>query len=184
MNESPINVSDLFPQQIDNLADQVRDHWSKSGGFAGRIGWEGASQDILKKMRGCVAVDPWEAFAGAWGKLRDLQAYKDESRHPRDTNEPYKLASNRVTLDAHPQVVVSIGPFRTPPIEFMYTIEALFETVTLTIRNGAITAAAVGACEVSGVLKTKGGAELHEPCKLPKFELPDGFEFRDPIPIP
>ena len=184
MSESSINVSNLLPEQVDSLADEVRDHWAQSGGFAGRIAWDGASGAVLEKMRGCLSGDPLEAFATAWGKLRDLQEYKDEKQHPRDTDEPFRLGSNRVSLDAHPQVTISIGPFRTPPLEFMYTVEALFEAVTLTIRNGEITAVSFGSCEVSGVLKTKGGTELHEPCKLPRIESKEGFAFGNPIPIP
>ena len=178
---SAINVSDLLPEEIENLADEVRDHWTQSGGFAGRIAWDGASNDVLRKIRGCIPTDPFEAFATAWGKLKDLQKYKE---YPRDDPKPFNVGSNTVTLDAHPEVFIRIGPFRTPPLKFMYTIEAVFEAVNLTILNGAITAVSFGACEMSGVLKTKGGTKLHEPCKLPRIESRDSFAFGNPIPIP
>ena len=181
MSESPISVSNLLPEKIDNLADEVRDHWKQSGGFAGRIAWDGAGDEVLKKIRGCLPTDPFDAFATAWGKLRELQDYK---QHPRDDPEKYNVGSNTVTLDAHPEVFVRIGPFRTPPLRFVYTIEAVFEAVNLTILNGAITAVSYGACEISGVLKTAGGTALHEPCKLPKMESRDALTFSNPIPIP
>ena len=183
MSETSIHVSNLLPEQIDQLADEVREHWSQSGGMAGRIAWQGAGETVLKKIRDRLSFDPLAAFAKAWSELRDLRAYKDETKHPRDKSEPYELGPNRVTLDAYPQVILRVGPFRTPPLELMYTIEATFNTATLTILNGAISAIAFGACEVSGVLKTKNGTPLHEPYKLPEQRLGD-IEFSDPIPIP
>lgn len=181
MSDSSINVSNLLPEQIDNLAGEVRDHWEQSGGFAGRIAWDGAGDEVLRKIRGCLPTDPFEAFATAWGKLDDLREFK---QHPPDDPEDYVVGSNTVTLDAHPEVFVRIGPFKTPGLKFMYTIEAVFEAVNLTILNGAITAVSYGACEISGVLKTAGGTALHEPCKLPKLQQKDGFPLKHPIPIP
>ena len=116
--------------------------------------------------------------------MKELEEFKDEAKHPRDTNEPYDVGSNKVTLDAHPQVVLRLGPFKSPPLELMYTIEAAFEAATLTIQNGAINAIAFSSCEISGVLKTKDGKPLHEPCKLPAQRLPGGIKFEHPIPIP
>lgn len=184
MSDGIIQVSDLLPKQIDKLADEVHEHWSQSGGVAGRIAWEGAGETVLKKIRDRLAFDPLSAFAKAWGELRDLRAFKDETKHPRDKSEPFELGPNKVKLDAYPQVILRVGPFRTPPLELMYTLEATFDTATLTIRNGAISAIAFGACALSGVLKTKDGTPLHEPCKLPEQRLPGGIEFSEPIPIP
>jgi hypothetical protein len=184
MNDTSIEAKDLLPDEIDRLADDVRTHFIQSSHWCGRIAWENAGKTALEKIREHLSFDPLTAFTTAWSEFEELHEYKDEAKHPRETDEPYDIGPNHVALNAHPQLIVRIGPFSSPPLEFMYTIEAAFEAATLTIRNGAIRAVKFGECEISGVLKTKDGHNLHEPCKLPKDRLPGQVEFKNPIQIP
>jgi hypothetical protein len=184
MNETSIEAKDLLPDEIERLADDVRTHFSQSSHWCGRVAWANAGKRALEKIRKHLSFDPVGAFAAAWSELNELREYKDEKKHPREKDEDYDLGPSKVTLDAHPQVTVRIGPFSSPPLKFLYSIEASFEAATLIIRNGAIRAVKLGSCEISGVLQTKDGQNLHEPCKLPKARLPGRVEFSDPIQIP
>lgn len=178
-----IEVSELLPESIDNLGDEIRSHMAEQGGPGGRVGWSAAGAAALKAIRDKLSFDVVRAFGAAWAEFRALREYKDEKKHPRGKDEQYELGKNKVTLQGAPQLVVSLGAFRAPPMSFGYTVEAKFEAVTLTIRDGAVAAAALGGCEVTGVL-TLGGSKLHDPCSLAKGRLPGRVAFDPPIAIP
>ena len=178
-----IEVSELLPDSIENLGDEIRGHMAEQGGPGGRVGWPGAGKAALKAIRDKLSFDVVRAFGAAWAELKALREYKDEQKHPRGKDEQYELGKNKVTLQGAPQLRVSLGAFKAPPMSFGYTVEGKFEAVTLTIRDGAVTAAAMGGCEVTGVLSL-GGSKLHDPCSLAKGRLPGRVAFDPPIAIP
>ena len=177
-----IRLSELLPESIENLGDEIRRHMAEQGGAGGRVGWTGAGAAALEAIRAKLSFDLVRAFAGAWAGLQDLRAYKDEAKHPRGKDESYYLGKNKVELQGTPELVVTLGAFESPPMSFGYTVEGKFEGVKLTIRDGAVTAAELGGCEVTGVL-TLGGRKLHEPCRLAKGRLPARTVFEPPIEI-
>jgi len=182
-SSASIRVGDLLPESIDNLEDELRAHMAEQGGRSGRFAWSGLGDAALKSIRSRLSFDVLRSFAAAWAELQELREYKDEKKHPRGKDESFDLGGNKVTLAGEPELLVRIGAFAAPPITMGYTVEAKFQAVTLTIRDGAITAAALGGCDVTGVLTVKG-KKLHDPCPLAKGRLPGKVDFDPPLPIP
>ena len=180
--DSSIALDELLPSSIDELGDEIGRHMAESR-VSGRIAWPAAGKAALKAIREKLSFDVGRAFAGAWAEVEALRDYRDPEKHPPGTDAHHALGGNEVELAAEPLLVVRLGPFEAPPLSFGYTITARFEAVTLTIRDGAIQAAALGGCEVSGVLALKGH-QLHEPCRLAKGRVPGRLAFDPPIPIP
>lgn len=177
-----IKASELLPESIDDLGDRIRQAVAEQGG-GGRVGWGGAGRAALDAIRAKLDFDLVRAFGAAWAELEALREYKDEKKHPRGRDESYQLGSNKIALEAEPQVIVSLGGVESPPVSFGYSVEAKFEAATLTIRDSAVAAAVLGGCEVSAWLSL-GGRKLHDPCSLAKGRLPGRFAFDPPIAIP
>lgn len=182
MAGNAIEVHDLLPPSIEDLGDRIRGHMEEQR-VAGRVAWSGAGEAALNAFREKLSFDVARSFATAWAAFEDLRKYKDSAAHPKDTDEEYELGANSVEVEAEPQLVIRLGPLAAPPMEFGYTISAKFEGVKLTIRNAAVTAAALGAGEVTAVL-TLAGHPLHDPCRLAEAQLPGRLDFDPPVPIP
>jgi hypothetical protein len=178
-----IEMSELLPSSIEDLGEEIRRHMEEEGGAGGRVRWSAAGGAALKAIREQLSFDVARGFAAAWAEFEGLRDYRDAEKHPRGRDEPYSLGKNCVELEAEPLLVVSLGPFEAPPIRFGYTISAEFDAVELTIRDGAVQAAALAGCKIAGVLTLKE-RQLHEPCQLAAGRLPGRLEFDPPVPIP
>ena len=178
-----IEMSELLPSSIEDLGEKIRRHMEEEGGAGGRVRWSAAGGAALKAIREKLSFDVARCFAAAWAEYEGLRDYRDAEKHPPGRDEPYALGKNSVELEAEPLLVISLGGFEAPPLSFGYTISAEFEAVELTIRDGAVQAAALGGGKVAAVLTLKG-RELHEPCQLAGARLPGRLEFDPPVPIP
>lgn len=181
--DASIELSELLPSSIEDLGDEIRRHMDEECRVGGRVPWSAAGGAALKAIREKLSFDVARGFASAWAEVEALREYGDPEKHPPGRDEHYALGANRVELEAEPVLVVSLGPLQAPPMSFGYKISARFEAVTLTIRDGAVQAAALGGCEVSGVLSLRG-RQLHEPCRLAKGRLPGRLAFDPPVRIP
>lgn len=180
--DTSIALNELLPSSIDELGDQIREHMAEQGQI-GRVAWAAASKAALDAIRDKLSFDLVEGLARTWAEAAELREYRDAEKHPRGRDEQYELGKNSVELEAEPQLVVSLGSWEAPPLSFGYTVCAHFNAVRLTIRDGAVRAAALGGCEVTGVLSLKGH-RLHEPCRLAEGRLPGRLVFDPPVAIP
>jgi hypothetical protein len=180
----PIEIKDLLPSSIENFSERIRKSMSEGQhGVDGRVVWEAAGDQALDAIRGSLHFDLFAEIAKGWVAARELLDYADPARHPPGRDEAYELGRNTVALEAKPVLTVAIGALEAPPIRFGYGVEAAFETVTLTIRDGAISAATPGGVEITAQLSLEG-QRLHEPFKLASAHIPGVWKFDPPIRIP
>jgi hypothetical protein len=178
-----IELSELLPSSIDDLGDEIRRHMDEECQVGGRVAWAGAAGAALSAIRDKLSFDVVGCIGSAWAEAEALREYGDPKKHPPGRDEHFALGRNHVELEAEPLLVIRLGPLEAPPMKFGYTVKAEFEAVMLTIRDGAIQAAKLAGCEVTGVLSLKGH-ELHEPCRLAKGRLPGELAFDPPVRIP
>jgi hypothetical protein len=179
----PVKVDDIFPKEIASLGSDIEKRLAADHVAGRQVGWNEAGGDALGAIRDSIKFDLFREIAGAWVTAHGLLEYADPEKHAWGVDYTYALGENRVELKAEPVVTIALGPIEAPPITFGYGVEADFDGVVLTIRDGAISHAELGKAAITGVLSLEG-QNLHKPCTLAQGRIPAKLDFDPPIPIP
>ena len=139
---------------------------------------DSARQELAKALD----IDLIEFVARGWATVLRLREYADRERHPPDEVNVVNLGDHDIATESYPTIDVSIGTLALPVIRFTLKLSAHFESLVLTIRDGAIRKVESGNCKVSAELLL-GEASLLPPMQTPKLVLPGTLEFAEGIRI-
>ena len=184
MSERNPRLIDLLPGDLGNAStamdQQLREGAGKLDGAA--VAWDFARDSAQQELAKALDVDLIEFVARGWATVQRLKEYADRGRHPPDEVNVVNLGDHDIATESYPTIDVTIGTLALPVIRFTLKLSAHFESLILTIRDGAIRKVQSGNCKVSVELLL-GGASLLPPMQTPKLVLPGKLEFAEGIRI-
>lgn len=169
------NLLDITPQSVHDALDRhVHDHIARGQVNAAALGLlaDDAVQEICKSLR----VDAFGLAFQAWAAVRELQEYADPAKHP--AGETFIVHWGKCSVKA-PQAVdirLTVLGVELPVLRLRVELRADFESLTLTIRDGAIRRATPGPAKATAALKC-GDATVVPERSTPELHFPQGVSF-------
>lgn len=179
-----LKVSDLLPERLDGLEDQVKAQLAADPQAGrGKLAWDLIGSEVEGALRSVLDCDLIEVLAKAWTTARALQDYADPARHPPGEASVVHLGEREVERELHPVVAVTIGQCECLELRFTLCLAATFSGLALSIKAPYITGGSAGDLKVSAQLKY-GEVKLHKEAESRKIVLPGRFALGTPLEIP
>ncbi|MEO5773506.1 MAG: hypothetical protein ABIQ32_05240 [Sphingomicrobium sp.] len=184
MTES-IRLSQLIPERLDSVAEQVRAHMCDDKQVAGmKLAWDYIGKELGDSLRSVLDCDLIELIAGGWAKAAELAAFADPDKHPPGERSLVELGAHDFSRKLHPVIAVTIAPCPCVELTFDFALTAQVDGVRLSIRDGHITGGDLGELSASAQLSYQG-TPLHPAAESRKIAVPGRFSFAAPgIRIP
>lgn len=168
-------VLDVSAQAVHAALEQhVHQHIARGQVNAAALGLlaDDAVQEICKALR----VDAFSLVFRAWAAVRELREYADPAKHP--PGEVNVVRWGRCTVNAPQEVDVRVGVLgvELPVLRLRVDLRAEFDSLALTIRDGAIRRVTPGAAKATVALKC-GSATLVPERSTPQLQFPHGVDF-------
>jgi hypothetical protein len=171
-------LSDLLPDNLENLGKEVRAQLGKEGPA---IGWPFVEKQVVSGLRTSLAkVDLLEQLAQAWVTVAAVRACRAQGP---GESAVVPLRDHKLSFTAKPTLRLKLGEATLPDLRFTYLVTAALQDATLSIREGRLVAAAPGKCVFSAALSF-GQVPLHAPWSLGHLPLPAEREFQPGWRIP
>lgn len=171
---------DLLPVNLAGFEDAVeRGMREEDTASHSRLAWGLIRSSAIEELRKALDCDIFVPIAQAWGKVRELHEYTDPNKHPAGEISIVHLLAHDFPLSVHPVLVARIGTVPALSLRFTLLVQAHFESAALSIRDGCISAAALGEAWLTARLKY-GGVDLHKKQESAKVKLPGRIAFRPP----
>jgi hypothetical protein len=185
--EDGMKVADLLPVRL-TLGPEAEAamHGAAGGGGGARLAWDLIADQAGEALRGLLDCDPIELLAKAWLEAQALRDYADPAKHPPGETSLVPLAEHKFVRDLHPTLEVAVAGCPPARLRFTVSLAAHFKGLTLSIRDGHVTAGAVGEAWVSAIVRY-GDVALTSEKESKKVKLPGRFAFAAPglrIPPP
>lgn len=164
----------------DALKQHVEDHAARGQVQAAAFDLlaEDAAREVCEKLR----VDAFALALQAWAAVRELQDYADPAKHP--AGEVNVVQWGRCSIDA-PQAVdvrLAVLGIELPVLRLRIDLRADFQSLALTIRDGALRKVTPGPAKVSAGVRC-GEATLVRERSTPELSFPFGVDFEPGVPI-
>ena len=179
-DESGRKLGDLLPADLGGFEDALERGMREDGAAShSRLAWGLIRSSAASELRKAFDCDIFVPIAQAWSKVRELREFTDPAKHPAGETSIVHLLAHDFPLQAHPVVTARIGNVPALSLRFTLQVQAHFDSAALSIRDGCITAAALGEAWVTAQLKY-GDTGLHEKQKSAKVKLPGRIAFQPP----
>jgi len=177
-----VSVSGLLPDHIDRLTAGVEQHLLDQPGALAKLGGGWIASRVAAQVKS-LDIDPFELIAKAWATARELHGYADAKLHPPGRTETMWLGEHTLTAAVNPVFQFTVAGVKLPEMRFSLVLTAALRSASLSIRDGALIAAAAGDASATAVLKYRD-VDLHDPLPLRTLRLPGHKDFDPPLRIP
>jgi hypothetical protein len=171
-DKSGMTVRELLPSRLEHLKDTLRTELTKDPDATsqGSLAWGFLKEQAADYVGSVLNLDIFEILAGAWCKARKLREYTDQVKHPPGKTEVVVLGEHKFTHTLHPVLEYTFGERPLgPSLRFDLDLIATIRSITVSVRDGYITAVGGGSGHVELQLAYKG-KKLHDEIK--SRELP------------
>ena len=144
--------------------------------------WGPVAREIEAKIGEILDVDILGVLLGGWRKYRQLQEYRDTTKHPPEETILLSLAEHAISSSHHPKIDILAGEAPIAHLEFTITLALKLEGVVLKVRGGKIREISAGRCHGKGTLECAGVPLVER--ETERFELPGRLGLGDGIDIP
>ncbi|MEO6361482.1 MAG: hypothetical protein ABIO43_13055 [Sphingomicrobium sp.] len=184
MTES-IRLSQLVPERLDSVAEQVRARICDNEQVAGmKLAWDYIGKELGESLRSVLDCDLIALIAGGWAKAAELAAFADPDKHPPGERSIVELGEHDFSRELHPVIAVTIAACPCIELTFDFGLTAHVGGVRLSILDGHIIGGDLGELSASAQLSYQG-TPLHPPRESTKIAMPGNFSFAAPgIRIP
>ena len=181
-DKSGMTVRELLPSRLEHLKDTLRSELVKDADATsqGSLAWGFLKEQAGDYIGSVLNLDIFEVLAGAWCKARKLREYADPVKHPPGKTEVVVLGEHKFTHTLHPVLEYAFGgkPLG-PKLRFDLDLIATIRSITVSVRDGYITAVGGGSGLVALQLSYKG-KKLHDELKSNELPAREFFEFKAP----
>jgi len=156
-------LDELLQRQISSAPEFAK---QKLPGFL----WNVVGGKATQAVHGALELNVFGVFAQAWCKGVEIRRIAKESLGRPGVPFTLCLGKHKAATNLFPAVDVTIAPFGTHRIPFELELAADFESVELTLVDGAITSIGAGSGRVAAQMKC-GGEALHPARESQKVKL-------------
>lgn len=146
------------------------------------IDWAPVAKEIEAKIGEILEVDLLGVLLGGWKKYKQLQEYRDVTKHPPEETILLSLAEHAISSSHHPKIEILAAEAPLGTLEFTITLALKLEGIVLKVRGGRIREICAGRCRGKGTLACAGVELLAK--ETDRFELPGRFSLGEGIEIP
>ncbi len=187
MSDAPDDsIRSLLPADYGQLDDQLRRQIGAAPEFAKKelpgFVWNMIGKKATQALDDTLDLNVFGVFARAWCKGVEIRrAARQSLAHP---GMPFTLllGKHKANTSLLPAVDITILPFATHRIPFELALAAEFESVELTLRDGAIASIGAGTCRVVAQLKC-AGEPMHPAKPSQKVKLGAPHALKPPIVV-
>jgi hypothetical protein len=178
--EEPLIERETLENALEKCRDVILE--AEDGGLA-RFSWPLVRSSVADAVAQSASGDKVHWLLQGWAFAKELQSYKDAEKYPPDETAVLKLGEHELSGTFNPVVTISCEGKVVCKLTFELFLSGAFNAVSISIRNGRITACGGGECALTMTLKFRD-VDLTGPLSLKKFALPGKVEFPNPIKIP
>lgn len=184
MNDTGLTLAQLLAVEksamqtaLDQYVEESAAHTSLPGTVLGFVAEEAAAA-----VDKALDRDIFELVFKAWAAVRELHEYADPVKHP--PGERAVVRWGKCSLQAPQNVDIKLGAagVRLPVLQLTIDLAAEFDSLALTIQDGAIRKITPGAARASVALKYRK-TTLIKPRKTPELTFEHGIEFEEGLRI-
>ncbi len=181
----PVTLSDLLPEKLDSIADQVRDRMCDDEQIGGmKLAWNYVGKELHKALRSVLDRDLLDVLGKMWSEFSEIAALADRAKHPPGERSVVALGEHELKRELHPVIAVTVGPCPCVELKFLFALTAHIGGVRLSVVDGHIVGGDLGELWASAQLSYEG-VPLHPAQESAKIAVPAEFQFARPgIKIP
>ena len=178
-------LSDLIPDKLDSVADQVRKRMCDDEQIGQmKLAWDYIGKELNQALKSALDRDLLEVLGKMWSEFSELTELADPAKHPPGERSVVSIGEHELKRDLHPVIAVTVAPCPCVEIKFLLALTANITGVRLTVVDGHIVGGDLGELWASAQLSYEG-TPLHQPRESAKVGLPGEFSFAAPgIEIP
>jgi hypothetical protein len=183
--EAPVlpldKLLDITAESVHAALDHhVHEHIARGQVNAAALGMlaDDAVQEICKSLR----VDAFSLIFRAWAAVRELQEYADAAKHPAGEVNVVRWGKCTVNAPQEVDVRLSVLGVELPVLRLRLDLRADFDSLALTIRDGAIRKATPGPAKATVTLKC-GDVRVAPERSTPELQFPHGVSFDPGLPL-
>ena len=139
---------------------------------------EDAATEVCESLR----VDAFELAFRAWAAVRELEPYADPAKHPPGEVNTVRWGKCSIKAPQAVDVKLTVLGVELPVLRLNVDLRADFESLELTIRDGAIRKVTPGSAKASVSLKC-GEATVVSERSTPELRFPQGVSFDPGLPL-
>ena len=180
------SIPSLLPADYGKLGDQLQRQIGNAPEFAKQkipgFLWNVIGGKATQALDDTLELNVFGVFARAWCKGIEIRrAAKESLTHP---GMPFTLllGKHKANTSLLPAVDITILPFGTRRIPFELELAAEFESVELTLLDGAIASIGAGTCRVVAQLKC-AGEPMHPAKSSQKVRLGTPLALKPPLVV-
>jgi len=179
-----ILLSDLLPDKLDSIADQVRDRMCDDEQIGGmKLAWDYIGKELNKALKSALDCDLLHVVGKLWSELSEVAALADPEKHPPGERSVVEIGEHQLKRDLHPIIAVTVAPCPCVELKFLLTLTANISGVRLSVVDGHIVGGDLGELWTTAQLSYEG-TPLHAPRESAKVAIPTEFSFDPGIKIP
>ncbi|MEO6581552.1 MAG: hypothetical protein ABIN68_01940 [Sphingomicrobium sp.] len=179
-----ILLSDLLPDKLDSVADQVRDRMCDDERIGGiKLAWDYIGKELNRALKSALDRDLLAVVAKTWSEFSEIAVFADPAKHPPGERSVVTLGEHELKRELHPVIAVTVAPCPCVELKFLLALTANISGARLTIVDGHIVGGDLGELWASAQLSYEG-TPLHAPQKSAKVPVPGEFAFDPCIKIP
>jgi hypothetical protein len=173
-SEPSDRVRDLLPETYAGIDDVMEHRIQQAPPFAKEpfpdFVWHVVGGKVTEALHDALDLNVFGLFARAWAKGAEIRRVAKDTLVKRDVPVVLCLGAHKARTTLHPDVDVTIAPLGTHRVPFELELTAAFESVELTLLNGAIVSIGAGTCSVETQLQC-GGVDVPPKKHSPKVRL-------------
>jgi hypothetical protein len=187
MPEGPLTLRDFLLARSEQAREAIEkspagEKLKEAVGKLPGIQWGPVAQEIEAKIGEILDVNILGVLVGGWKKYRQLQEYRDTTKHPPEETILLSLTEHSISSSHHPKIEILAAEAPVGTLEFTVTLALKLEGVVLKVRGGKIREICAGRCRGKGTLACAGVPLLEK--ETERFELPGRIGLGEGIEIP
>jgi hypothetical protein len=188
MSATPLTIGEFFGENLDedvvikSLEPEKQDKLGVAVKGIPELTWKAVSNEVGDAYRSLFKIDMLDIFCGAWGKLKELQEYRDRDKHPPGEVALLPLAEHTISSRHEPKIDILLGEKRLFEIPIEVILKFKLKSFVLKIQDGCIHEVKSGAFAGAGIIKC-GGQKLVEK-KSGDLKLPGNMTLKQGFQIP
>jgi hypothetical protein len=188
MTTIPLTIGEFFDEQSDeNIVSKTLNPDQKKKLHAvlkdvPNLSLDHVGEEFKDAYKRILDVNMLEIICGAWAKLKELQTYLDQKKHPPGEVSIVPMAEHKIRSKHQPLIEILFGEKKLFELNFEVLMKLKLESFVLKIQDGCIHEIKAGSFIVAGMIKC-GNQKIVEK-KSRKYNLPSGIVFKECFKIP
>ncbi len=146
------------------------------------LSWDSIGKEFGSAYRSILDINIFDVFCGGWAKVKELQAFADQRKHPPEEISLVPLSEHKISSKHQPRIEILFGGKKLFELKFEVLLKLKLEFFILKIQGGCIHEISAGSFTIAGMIKC-GGQRLVEK-KSPTYKLPANRALKECFKIP